>query len=307
MTIAAETQLGMLSILRGRQIAIGPRVKIGSFSVIDTPSLTIGEGTRIGNQVVVGGLQTPKSALHLGRNCILMEWSFVNTTLPVTVGDDVGIGGHSLLFTHGLWPNAFEGFPVNFGEIKIEDGAWLAWRVSVLPGVTIGSQSILSSDACVTKDIPPRSLAAGVPAKVLRENGSYIAQAGHDQNRIRLANLLNEFVEWVQFNGGQATHLSDRTTEICWGDRPDRQAKIIQPDEHNNCYTELSPGDLFLSLRQIPEERRQAIEATRSSWLDLEAKERSITGNALTDELEEFLRRAGLRLLKYDHYRRDMT
>lgn len=50
----------------------------------------------------------------------------------------------------------------------IEDDVWMGARCMVMPGVTIGRGSIIAAGAVVTKDIPPYSVAAGVPAKVVR-------------------------------------------------------------------------------------------------------------------------------------------
>lgn len=52
-------------------------------------------------------------------------------------------------------------------DIVIEDYVWLASRVTVLPGVTIGRGSVIGTCSVVTKDIPPMSIAVGVPAKVI--------------------------------------------------------------------------------------------------------------------------------------------
>ena len=52
--------------------------------------------------------------------------------------------------------------------IIIEDDVWLATRVIVLKGVTIGKGSVVGAGSVVTKSIPPNSFAAGVPAKVIR-------------------------------------------------------------------------------------------------------------------------------------------
>lgn len=302
--IGPEASLGILVIIKARTLRIGPRVRIGNMSVLDTFELRVGEGTRIGNQVVVGGLATPSSSLTLGRNCILMEWSFINTTLPVVVGNDVGIGGHCLFFTHGLWPNGFEGFPVNFGPITIEDEAWLAWRVTVLPGVTIGARSILSSDACVTKSIPPLSLAAGVPAKVLRENGSYIAPIEVEQNQARLDKLLQEFIEWVAFMGGTAHRTDDTSIRCSWGKSNAKTGVIcvaLGEGEIAGVVSRVTVGDVVIALPVLGRPERQRIETAGAAWLDIASKERSRTANELSDEVEEFLRRSGLRLLKYQH------
>lgn len=52
--------------------------------------------------------------------------------------------------------------------VVIEDDVWIGDRVMILPGVRVGSGSILAAGAVVTKDVPPFSVAAGVPARVIR-------------------------------------------------------------------------------------------------------------------------------------------
>lgn len=296
--IGPETRIGLLTIIKGHEIKIGPRVRIGHFSVLDTFKLAIGEGTRVGNQVVVGGLETPRSEFKIGRNCILMEWSFINTTLPVLVGDDVGIGGHCLFFTHGLWPNTFEGFPSKFGSITIEDKAWLAWRVSVLPGVTIGTGSIISSDACVTKSVPAYALAAGVPAKVLAENGSYIGEVTPEKNLLLLKKEILEFSEWMTFNG--ATVQSNENGDISIiKDHPKTSIGRILIATDDSEIRKITIGDTYISVSGIEDKVRANIEQNGGAWMDIERRERSLSGDELTNEFEEFMRRAGLRLSKY--------
>lgn len=304
--IGPECRIGILVVIKGRKIKIGPRVRVGHLSVIDTYKLDVGEGTRIGNQVVVGGLATPQSSLTIGRNCILMEWSFINTTMPVAIGDEVGIGGHCLFFTHGLWPNGFEGFPVNFGPIVIEDQAWLAWRVTVLPGVTIGAKSIVSSDACVTKNVPTLVLSAGTPAKAIRENGTYISPVSFESNKTRLTRLFESFCIWVEFHGGHVQSREPGRIGLRFGRNHAKSGRIVAPDlggEGDAAYAELSPEDVLVSLSPLSDERRMQIEKTGCAWLDIANKERSKTRNPVGDELEEFLRREGLRFLKYGRWK----
>ncbi len=52
--------------------------------------------------------------------------------------------------------------------IVIEDDCWLGFGVKVLDGVTIGKGSVIGAGAIVTKDIPPFSIAVGVPARVIK-------------------------------------------------------------------------------------------------------------------------------------------
>jgi galactoside O-acetyltransferase len=57
---------------------------------------------------------------------------------------------------------------VSRGDILIEDDVWLGANVSVMDGVTVGRGSIVGAGAVVTRSIPPYSIAAGIPARVIR-------------------------------------------------------------------------------------------------------------------------------------------
>jgi acetyltransferase-like isoleucine patch superfamily enzyme len=64
-------------------------------------------------------------------------------------------------------PVPWQGFTTK-GPTRIEDNVWCGVNVVVTSGVTIGSRSVIGSNSVVTADIPPHSIAAGAPAKVLR-------------------------------------------------------------------------------------------------------------------------------------------
>ena len=53
--------------------------------------------------------------------------------------------------------------------VRICDKVWLGARVTICPGVTIGEGAIVGAGAVVTKDVPPRTVVAGVPAKIIKE------------------------------------------------------------------------------------------------------------------------------------------
>ena len=52
--------------------------------------------------------------------------------------------------------------------VHIGSGVWFGASVTVLPGVSIGDEAVIAAGAVVTKDVPPRTVAAGVPAKVIK-------------------------------------------------------------------------------------------------------------------------------------------
>jgi maltose O-acetyltransferase len=58
------------------------------------------------------------------------------------------------------------------GDVIIEDYVWIASRVTILPGVTIGRGAVIAANAVVTKDVPSMAVAGGVPARVIGERKS---------------------------------------------------------------------------------------------------------------------------------------
>ncbi len=94
----------------------------------------------------------------------------------VKIGKDCLIAAHSgIIANNHIFSDPDEAI-VNQGVtcqgIVIEDNCWLGYGVKVLDGVTIGEGSVIGAGAVVTKDIPPYSVAVGVPAKVVRSRRS---------------------------------------------------------------------------------------------------------------------------------------
>ena len=58
---------------------------------------------------------------------------------------------------------------VSTNPVTIEDDVWIGANAVILPGVTIGNHCVVAAGAVVTKDVPPHSLMAGVPAKVIKQ------------------------------------------------------------------------------------------------------------------------------------------
>lgn len=172
-SIGPGTSIGLGSVLRGKSIVIGRRVKIGGFCIFEGRDFVIGDDTMIREQVFVGGPMLPDSRLELGRRVHIFHTCFLNPSRPLSIGDDTGVGGRSSIFTHGSWQSVMEGYPVTFEPVSIGKGVWLPWHVFILPGVTIGDGATIGAGSVVNRSVPAGTLAAGVPAKVLREADSW--------------------------------------------------------------------------------------------------------------------------------------
>lgn len=92
---------------------------------------------------------------------------------PVTIGNDVMMGPDVVVYTSG---HRFDRVDITMIEqgyseprpVNIGNDVWIGRRAIIMPGVTIGDGCVIGAGAVVTKDIPPYSLAGGVPAKVIK-------------------------------------------------------------------------------------------------------------------------------------------
>lgn len=132
-----------------RKFSLGDYSVIESFACINNAvgDVVIGDHTRIGlHNTVIGPVKIGNHVnLAQGITITALNHNFKNadkrideqgiSTAPVTIGDDIWIGANAV----------------------------------VLPGVTIGDHSVVAAGAVVTKDVPPRSLVAGVPARIINQ------------------------------------------------------------------------------------------------------------------------------------------
>jgi acetyltransferase-like isoleucine patch superfamily enzyme len=303
--IGDGTTIGFLTIIRGRTIRIGRYVQIGATTFLDTPHIEIGEGSKINEQVFVGGLQFPDSRFIIGRNCQIMQMSFINPTRSITMGDDSGIGGHCLLFGHASWLSKFEGYPVEFGSIEIGQSVSLSWRVFVLPGSKIGDGTIIGADSLVRGTIPDHCLAMGYPARVISKPPEFPSPVSDDDKIRYLQEITSEMIEYFrgfdlicEQNAGD--WIVSRKVKGWFGSRRQRWTVRILSSDGETLADDLtrSPIDVAVSLRPISPEIRSRLNSVGCVWLDIANKERSDHGSEIGEEVALYLRRYGVRFLR---------
>ena len=118
----------------------------------------IREFTEIGDNVLVGTKTVIDGRTDIGSNVSLQTGVYVPS--HTTIGDNVFIGPHAVL-TNDPYPVRTD---VELTGPTIEDGASIGANATVLPGVTIGEGAFVAAGAVVTGDVPPETLAVGVPA-----------------------------------------------------------------------------------------------------------------------------------------------
>lgn len=106
--------------------------------------------------------------IHFGKNVFVNSGCRFQDQGGIWIGDNVLIGHNAVLATLNHNPDPQKRGNLIPSRIVIGNGVWLGANVTVLPGVTIGEGAIIAAGAVVTKDIPARTVAAGVPAKVIK-------------------------------------------------------------------------------------------------------------------------------------------
>lgn len=150
-----------------QRIDLGDRFFLGSDSKLLMPTVVTGDYVSLHNHLLANGLR-PCFIGHntwIGQNCVL------NSNDLLTIGNNVGIGAYTSVYTHGFFGELLEGCEVfSVAPVVIEDDAWLVGAYNVIsPGVTVGRRAIVLTSSVVSHDVPPERCVAGSPARDLTD------------------------------------------------------------------------------------------------------------------------------------------
>ncbi len=106
--------------------------------------------------------------VSIGANSTVGSWAILDGRRTIEIGRNVNLSSEVALWTLQHDPRS-EDFTATGGPIVIEDYAWISFRATILPGVTIGRGAVVAAGAVVAKDVPPNKIVGGVPAKVIGE------------------------------------------------------------------------------------------------------------------------------------------
>jgi acetyltransferase-like isoleucine patch superfamily enzyme len=139
-------------------------------TILRAGGLHVGTNSLVLGELTISGPGNWRELITVGDNTMITGPLAIDLGAPVHIGNLVRIGHQVLLLTvdHEIGPDYLRCGPHSFAPIRIGDGAWLASRVTVLPGVTIGDGAVVAAGSVVVRDVPPNVLVAGVPAKVIR-------------------------------------------------------------------------------------------------------------------------------------------
>ena len=146
-------------------VKLGKDVKI--FDFVNLYGCSIDDGSKVGTFVEI------QKGASIGKNCKISSHTFICE--GVHIGDGVFVG-HNVTFINDKYPRSVNpdgsmqtDVDWKLEETFVEKGASIGSSSTIMCGITIGENSIVGAGAVVTKDVPPNSVVAGVPAKVIKK------------------------------------------------------------------------------------------------------------------------------------------
>jgi len=162
-----------------QKIQVGKTFQVGDFVEIHALSrsgIKIGDNVTIHNKSIIdctGVISNLGEGLIIGNNVGIAQNAFIQVRGKVVIGNDVIIGPNVSIFSEN---HNFDQLEIPISKqgvsrkgVNIGNGVWLATKVVILDGVTIGENSIVAAGSIVNKDIPANSIYGGIPAKKIKD------------------------------------------------------------------------------------------------------------------------------------------
>ena len=112
-----------------------------------------------------------KRGVHIGSGVMIGIGCVLDHAFPeyITMEDNTALAGNVYIICHSNPYEHFKGKLLSYvAPVIIKKGSWVGVNATILPGVTVGENSVISAGAVVSKDVPPNTIVAGNPAAVIK-------------------------------------------------------------------------------------------------------------------------------------------
>jgi len=160
-----------LMLIGAKGVSVGHRVILEQFVGLSAAGgrITIGDDCELR---CFARLEAHDGEIRIGDRSSVNPFCLLSGFGGLTIGSDVRIGSHCVILSSSHRFNdlhrTIREQGVDRQRTVLEDDVWLGAGVTILGGVSVGTGSIVAAGAVVTKDVPARSIVAGVPARVIR-------------------------------------------------------------------------------------------------------------------------------------------
>jgi acetyltransferase-like isoleucine patch superfamily enzyme len=271
------SHFGNQTNIRGREVTFGDEVFITN-------------GFRVGG----GGRNEPDAILTVGDRCT-MHNNFINVARQVTIGNDVGFSPETILITHGYWQSVLEGYTATFAPITVHDWVIIGMRAIILPGVEIGESTTVGAGSVVSRSLPAKCVAAGIPAKVIKSN--YPTPISDQKQNDIMIDILHRYKDLLSDKGYSVV----RVDEIEEG--------VLLEFERNGSRTNISffrespiPSQAFNAGFNIVLTFGNEVEQANTTIMNLKTLKILGEVNPVVQDLRDFLRRYGIRFFGYGFF-----
>lgn len=168
--------------VRRRFAHFGKNSLIGSPAemVVGAQCMSIGDNAKINHDVILScwpGVLVDNPKLIIGNDCRLGVRCHISAAIGITIGDNLLTGPNVLITdnSHGastkeLLDKHPQSRPLfSKGPVAIGNNVWIGQNACIMPGVTVGDGAIIAANSVVTHDVPAYSVAAGIPARVVKQ------------------------------------------------------------------------------------------------------------------------------------------
>ena len=191
--IGKNVTLPLFSFVYADAMLLGNDVEIRNFVFITVRKLSLGSNTIISFGAQIKGHKD----FCTGDNCMVGAHCVVNCEENVSLGFYSGLGPRSTVYSHGSFLPVTRGYPAKFEPVIFDDYVWVGMGVKILPGVHIGSNSIINPGVVLHKNVRPNSLVQFSSEAFAHYDLGKLRRFNSKSNLFYLEKIIIDFINYL--------------------------------------------------------------------------------------------------------------